>query len=371
MKKRVLTFYITNRSGHHKAALAVEKSLHVLDAECETFTIDLVKYLHPISSWVINKIYSLIIKRFPFIWGNMYDKPKVYKSLAPFHRFVSYCDLNKLKKIIDKLNPDVVVCTQAFPCSVVADYKNRYDGKFKLIGVVTDFWANRFWFNDNVDQYVISSDWCEDGFEKAGISKNRLARLGIPISPDFINSYDLNLIGEQFDLKKNIPTVLIMGGGSGIGPLSKVTALLDSSVFDFQMVVICGKNKKLFRSFKRKRFKKNVKVFPYIDEVYKLMEFSDIIITKPGGITVSEALCKHLGLVVLTPIPGQEGNNLKFLLDHKLCLKAANPNKVLKDVEFLLKDKAVLEGFKKRAFKFSNSSSAIDVGNLILKNTDG
>ncbi len=366
LKKRVLLFYITNRSGHHKAATAIERSLNVLDKETQVTTIDLVRYVHPYSSWMINKLYAFIIKKIPRVWGNIYDKKKVFKILNPLQKYVHYCDLSKINNIIKKLDPDVVACTQAFPCGLMASYKKRYKARYKLIGVVTDFWANRFWFDSCVDYYVVSSDWCQAGLLKSGISNDRLKKFGIPIEPEFSINYSKEEVAEQFGLAKNKPAILLMGGGSGIGPLSRVAKLLDRSSLDFQMVIVCGKNKKLYKWFSRQEFNKKVKVFPYIHQVHKLMEFSEIIVTKPGGITISEAMCKQLALLIMTPIPGQEGNNLKFLLENGLGLKANTPEKVVEHAENLLSDAELLKEFQRRSVRFSNALSGLEVGRLIL-----
>lgn len=366
MAKTILIFYVTNLSGHYKAAKALEKSLKILDKDCQILSFDTLKFLHPYSSRIINFLYSLVIRKLPFIWGGIYDKNVVLKGFNPIKKFVHFCDLRKVASLIRKVKPQAVVCTQAFPCGVVSFYKGNWDGKFKLMGVVTDFWPNGFWFYKEVDYYVGYLDWCKDRFRQTGIEESRLKNLGIPVMPEFAAEYDRAAIASEFNLRAGSPAVLLMGGGSGMGPLKSIASLLDGSRQDFQMIVVCGRNKNLYKWFSGRKFRKPVRIFPYTKEVHKLMSFADIIITKPGGITVTESLSKGLAIIAFRPIPGQEDNNLKFLLREGLALKADSPGQILFLVEDLLKNKEKLEDLKKRGPSYAKPNSSLEIAKLIL-----
>lgn len=370
MNKRILILYITNLSGHYKAAKAIEKSLKEIDKDCHIYSLDLFKYLHPYSSAIINFLYSLVIKRLPYLWGGIYDKNLVIKGLNPLKGFNHFCNRGKIRRLINKIKPQAVICTQAFPCGVASFFKSSED-KFSLIGVVTDFWPNSFWFYKEVDYYVTFSGWSRYKFEQAGIDPEKLKNLGIPIRPEFSREYAKAEIATEFNLNKNLPAILIMGGSSGIGPIKHITSSLDKSNQDFQMIVVCGKNRKLYRWFTRQHFKKPLKFFSYIEEVYKLMSFSDVIISKPGGITISESLSKGLAIIVLKPIPGQEENNLKFLLKEKLALAAQDPGQVRLLIEDLLQNRDKLEKIKERNKSFSKPDSSNQIAKLILDSING
>jgi len=366
LAKTILIFYVTNLSGHYKAAKALEKSLRMLDGDCQILSFDTLKFLHPYSSRVINFLYSLVIRKTPFIWGGIYDRNVVLKVFNPIKKLVHYCDLRKVAGLIKKVQPQAVVCTQAFPCGVFSFYKKSWNGKFKLMGVVTDFWPNGFWFYKEVDYYVGYLEWCKDRFRQTGIEETKLKPLGIPVMPEFANEYDRAAIASEFNFRKGLPAVLLMGGGSGMGPLKAIASLLDDSSEDFQMIVVCGRNKNLHNWFSSRKFRKFIKVFPYTEEVHKLMSFADIIITKPGGITVAESLSKGLAIIAFRPIPGQEDNNLKFLLREGLALKADSPGQILFFVEDLLKNKEKLESLKKRGPFYAKPDSSLEIAKLIL-----
>ncbi len=370
MPKRILIFYITNLSGHHKAAKALERTLTVLDRECEVYSYDILKFLHPVFSKVINFLYGVIIKKCSWIWGNVYDKKKVFESLVPFRRFTHFCDFFKMRKVITRINPHVVICTQAYPCGVVSDFKRKSGYKFSLVGVVTDFWAHRFWFHNNVDYYIIPSAWCKEGFYNARIPESKLKPLGIPIDPEFTGRYPGSQTARRFGLREGVTSVLIMGGGSGIGPLCEVADILDKSGLDLQVVVVCGKNRKLYNRLSTRKFKRHFRIFPYIEDIYKLMEFVDIIITKPGGITTSEALSKNVAMIILKPIPGQEENNAKFLLDNGLAVKADTVEQVGQLVRGLLTDAGLLERLKSKGKYFSKPDASLNISKLILESLE-
>ncbi|MBN2119984.1 MAG: hypothetical protein JW734_02870 [Candidatus Omnitrophica bacterium] len=366
MKKKILILYITHLSGHHRAAKAIERSLKILDENCQVVCLDSLKQLHTYSSGIINFLYSFVIQKASFIWRSIYDKKSVIRTLNPVKNLIHFSNLKKIEKLIKEFRPDAVVCTQAFPCGVVSFFKKRKNNNFPLIAAITDLWPHGFWFYKEVDYYIVSSDWCKARFEALAVPQEKIKIFGIPIMPEFSRPIDLEASARQFKINLNLPRIIIMGGGSGLGPLREIALALDGSNLNFQIIVICGKNKKLQEWFSNKNFKKPFHIFGYTEEVYKIMSFSDIIITKPGGITVSESLSKGLATIVFKPIPGQEENNLRFLLNEKLVLQAHTPGQVKFFVEDLLKNNEKLQYFRARGLSYAKPRSSLDIAQLVL-----
>jgi len=371
LKKKIFILYITTLSGHYKAAKAIEKALKIKDQNCEIVSLDILSYLHPYSSKLVNFLYSLIVRKLPFLWGSIYDKENLVKGIEPFKKNLYHHDLRKIEDLIIKERPQGVVCTQAFPCGLVAYLKEKKHSKLPLIGVVTDLWPNSFWFSPEVDYYVIAFDWVKKRFKEAGIKESAVKTLGLPIMPDFNKEFDKKRLSLELGLSSELPTILVMGGGSGLGPLGRIAEILDNSKLEFQLIIVCGKNKKLYNQLLNKKFNKSVKIFSYTEDIPKFMSFSDIIITKPGGITIAESLAKGLAIIVFKPIPGQEENNLKFLVRENLVFNAKKLREILCIVERLLLDKENLRRIQRRARSFSQPESSLKIADLVLESING
>lgn len=370
MKKRILLLYITNLSGHYKAAQALKEAFIQSSPDIEVFTVDVLKRFHPYASIIINFIYSFIVRKVPFLWGNIYDKRRVINGLNPWKRFIHACDFKKFSKLIGEVKPHAVISTQAFPCGLSSYYKKVTRSPILLTGVITDFWPNGFWFYDNIDYYILPHSECEPRFLDLGISREKLKTFGIPIMPEFSREITKQKAKEELHFGQGNPLVLIMGGGSGLGPVGKIVSGLDNSSLDFQIAAVCGKNKNLYRQLRKLSLKKPAKLFSYTNEVYKLMSASDIIITKPGGITVSEALNKKLAIIAINPIPGQESNNLKILLKERAALEAKNPEEAVSLTEGLLRNDSKLESLRKNTLKFLTPGAALKTAGLIIEAID-
>jgi processive 1,2-diacylglycerol beta-glucosyltransferase len=366
--KRILILHISQCGGHKKASENLEEALKSQAPFLEILNLDGLDYINPYVEKIVDSLYTLVINYIPSLWGKIYDKKKVIKCLTPFKKFVSRCGFSKLSLLIDEFKPDIILATQAFPCGLVADFKESYKFNTPLIGVVTDYYPHRFWLHPQVDVYTVASYEAKSVLEEEGIDSNRVKVLGIPISVKFLNSKDRESIAEEFGFHPNLDTVMIMGGGLGLGPMERIATILDRLDERFQLVVVCGQNKKLYLWFKKKahHFKRPLFYFGYVDFIGRLMDFSDILITKGGGLTVSEALAKGLATIVFRPIPGQEERNTSFLLKKGLILKAQTIAQIPQLVKYLLKNKSELLLLKEKTKEQVIVDSSLRIANLVL-----
>lgn len=175
----------------------------------------------------------------------MYDNPNIVKKSQSIKKFLHKTSHKKLDKLFSEYHPDTVVCTQAFPCGMVADYKIAHKLDITLIGVLTDFAPHSFWINEGVDYYVVPDDEARDRFIKKGVDPDAIKVYGIPIQAKFAVQLDKQPIAESLEIDLNIPVVLIMGGGQGLGPIKEVVSCLQKIDATLQMIVITGVNHKL------------------------------------------------------------------------------------------------------------------------------
>jgi processive 1,2-diacylglycerol beta-glucosyltransferase len=367
--KRVLLFYITESSGHHVAARAIETGVRHLDRAARVLSVDSFRFTNPILERVVRKTYLQVIKNTPEIWDWLYDNSEFKEGTNHFRKLIHKLNSLKLKKLIAEEKPDVIVCTQAFPCGTISDYKKTEKADIPLIAVVTDFAAHSYWIYDNVDVYIVPTVEVRECLIDHGIAREKVKVLGIPINPAFNETVDRDASRRHFGLLPDLPAVLIMGGGLGLGPIKDIVKQIDKIDQPFQIVVATGINRMLKRSLDRKagRMAKPIQVLGYVHAMNELMSASDILVTKPGGLTTSEAFAMNLPLVIVNPIPGQETKNADFLIRKRAAVTADNSEMVASTVADLLKYPAKLKLMRENAKHLSRPDSALAIAREVLR----
>lgn len=368
-KKRILLLYISKNSGHHRASLALEKAFRELSDNIETACINSFRYTNPVLEKVIGKTYMSVIRRRPEFWGRIYDNPKVVKKTeklkAAIHKYTS----RKAKTLLEDFRPDAIVCTQAFPCGIMADYKKTKSAKFLLAGILTDYAPHAYWLYDSVDIYFVPSEETKERLVINGIAKDRVEVSGIPIDPKFKKAIDGEKVLESFGLSAEKPALLIMGGSQGLGPIKEIIKELDRVKTDFQTLIVTGGNARLYRYLRRfaPRLSKKTVVLGYAENIDELMAAASLVISKPGGITISEALAKSLPMLIVKPIPGQEEMNTEYLLKNKIAVRVKNLQDVAGCVSRLLSSADALQNMRENAGLFSRPSSSTNIARSILE----
>lgn len=367
--KKVLLLFISEHSGHHCASIAIENALRTLDPSIRTLNINSFNYTNPILEKVINRAYMGVVKRTPELWEYLYDNPGVVKQTQRLRDAIHRFNSGKLNTLLGEFKPDVIVCTQAFPCGMIADYKKSFDPDLPLVGVLTDYAPHSYWVYNNVDIYIVPSDETSKKLIDNGIDPVKVKPFGIPIDPKFRVFSDRQKLCDKMSIDGNVPAVLIMGGTQGLGPLKDVMRLLDRSDMNLQMVVVAGTNKKLYNWIISRRFRKKVLAFSYASNIEELMQIAAVIVTKAGGITTAEALAAGVPMLIVNPLPGQEAMNTKFLLSEGVAIKAESPQDVRVILEELLYNADKLNTMRRRARLLAKPDSAINIARLVLELT--
>ncbi len=288
--KKILLMYISEHSGHHQASIALEKAILARDTQAQVLNMNAFKYTNPVIEKITHETYMRIIKKQPHIWGYLYDNPAVAKKTKRLRSIVDTAGAKKIGRLIRKFNPGAIGCTQAFPCGLVAEYKKTNHANIPLVGILTDYAPHSYWIYDEVDVYVVPSKETGQTFMKKGVPSGKIKALGTPIDPLFETPLNKNEIRRKVGISSRQPVVLVMGGTYGIGPDEKFIKALDNCRRDFQVIVATGVNKKLFKKIKRieRSYKKKLITMGFAGNVHELMGISDIIVTKPCGMTTAE-----------------------------------------------------------------------------------
>ncbi|NQT95705.1 MAG: hypothetical protein HQ572_04575 [Candidatus Omnitrophica bacterium] len=368
-RKKVLLLYISILSGHHRAAMAVENALKSLDPDTEVYSINSFNYTNPILEKLINRTYMSVIKRTPEVWEYLYDNPKVVKNSQRLKEMIHRYNSSKMKVLIEEFKPDLIGCTQAFPCGMVADYKTSFKSDIPLVGILTDFYPHSYWVYEAVNKYVVASDEAKIKLVENGVSPDRVHVFGIPIGKDFMDGSKPDEALNSLGLDNNLKTILVMGGSGGLGPIKRMVLALERISSRIQIIVVTGTNTKLHSYLKRYTGKLKNKLVPvgYTDSINRLMSVSDIVVTKPGGLTISEAMAKHLPVIIINPIPGQEAKNTEFLLKKKAAIKAENEHELAILVDNLCSMPSKLEAMKNAAGSLGKPKSALNIAKMMLE----
>lgn len=307
---RILIISASIGTGHTKAAQAIAMQVRRRYPEAVVETVDFMA-----DGYYLNRLIKESYLQMLHLTPNMYDV--LYRWTKSARRFsmqgiMARAMKRNMKELLDKHRPDIVICTHPFPCSAVAYLKKTQYPNIVLTGVITDFAVHQMWIFDEVDLYFIGSADMLMAMVAKGVSRKRVAVTGIPVLPSF-SEYDR---GEaKVKDGRQLPNILIMGGGLGMGGVQESLHSLEQIARSLRIVVIAGRNKKLRRKLEKfsLRSHHSIRIYEYTDRIPELMASSQLLITKPGALTISEALTMELPMILFDPIPGQEIDNARFL----------------------------------------------------------
>jgi len=321
---KALILSISTGQGHHATGQAIQNSFRRKGVDCDI--LDAYEYIEPILSHLVSRGYLLSASYAKKISSKLYDivvnknKPLKKYSVPKLTNVVWAKDL---KSYIDESNPDVIICTHVLSAILVNIMKEKHWIDAITVGIVTDFTVHPLWEEASLlDYYVTPSDLLEFQLEKKGLDADKMLPIGIPIKPQFSERTDRSEARRLLGLALHTHTILLMSGSMGYGKIDESIRRLDRLKLDLQVIVVCGNNKKMSKKAKELRTQKRFDIYGYVDNVDLMMDASDCIITKPGGITTSEAMAKGLPMIMVNPIPGHEMRNAEFMLNNGLALYA-------------------------------------------------
>ncbi len=306
---KILVIYASAGAGHWKAAQALYEGISK-SAKDEVVLVDALDRTSPFFKKLYRGSYSLLISRFPWLWGSFFglaDLGWIQPFLRTGRRLFNRLNAGALHRFLQKEKFDCILSTHFFPAEVASALKRKGRIPSRIVTVVTDFDVHKIWLAQGVDVYTVASDWTKGKLKTLGI-KARICVCGIPTGEKFRVSQDVGLLKKRLGLKEDLFTVLMATGSFGIGPIEQIVAALEG----FQVIVVCGNNRSLFARLSRHK-RELVKVMGLVDNMHELMGVCDVLVTKPGGLSISEALVSRLPMVFFHAIPGQERNNIRVL----------------------------------------------------------
>ncbi|GHI00353.1 MGDG synthase family glycosyltransferase [Neobacillus kokaensis] len=333
MKKILFLPFLQMRSGHHQVAEALMDIVKKAN-EINVKKIDLLSYANPQLEKMITSGYLKWIRFAPETYDLAYKK-FFYASSPHEHSFkwYHYFFLKKMEQLLKEEKPDLIVCTHGFPSYLLSQLKRKRKCDVPVMNVYTDFFINNFWGRKEIDYHLLpSQDVKEEFSKKYHIPEQRMIVTGIPVHQEITKNIKQKKRGSRHK-------ILISGGNNGLGGIVK---LLEKSKLSSQsdFYVLCGNNQKLYDDILSWNVD-HIKPLSYISsraEMNQLYEEMDAIVTKPGGVTISEVLQKRLPVFVQSVLPGQEEINLQYLTDKGLVFKLKRKNSFEQDLLSFLRD---------------------------------
>ena len=323
---KVLIVSVTCGQGHNSTAKAIKKQMESYGIECTI--LDAFEHINRILAKALDDGYQLSTKYISKPYASMYKLAEHRKKNAEDASSVKVVNTllaSKLRSYIEEYNPDVIISTHCFAAAMVDILKEKKIVHSINIGIVTDFTAHPFWEESiHFDYIVTPSELLNLQLQRKGFGAEKILPFGIPIDPKFaVDSVTKQQARETLGLDPNKLTVLVMSGSMGFGNIRGVVASLDRLPSDFQAIVVCGNNADAKEEIDGMRKTKTFLTYGYVNNVDFLMSAADCIVTKPGGLTSSEALAKRLPMIIVNPIPGQEDRNSEFLLNSGAAMAAS------------------------------------------------
>ena len=320
---RILIATVTAGAGHLQAAAALEEAWRAERPGDVVEKVDLLDYVSRLQRKVYVQGYVKLVEHAPELWGMVFkktDNPALLRKVARFRRGFAERTNKKFVKHLKAFKPDAVVCTHYLPVEIMAHLERKGFNPMTVC-VVTDFEAHALWMEQAVDLYCVAAEETKASLVARGAKAENVVVTGIPIAPKFSGLPNPRAVRKNYGLRDDLPVLLVLGGGFGMGPVARILSALDKIERDFQTLVVAGRNEKLRRDLACGDYRHPTRVLGFATNMHELMAVADLIVTKPGGLTTSEALAMGKPLFILNPIPGQEAANSDFLLERGAAAK--------------------------------------------------
>ncbi len=359
---KILVVHASAGAGHRKAAEAVYNGLRSTTAHNVTLA-DVLDYTSPSYRDSYRASYVFLVTKMSWAWGLFFtvtDLPWLRPLIRVIRRALNSINAKPFEQLLIKEKYDAIISTHFFSGEVAAALKRKGRISSKIICVVTDFDAHSIWLAKGIDCYTGACDFTRDKLIQLGVEKDKIFVTGIPTDKKFAAAVNKGELQKKLGLKGGIFTILIATGSFGMGPIKEIVTELKG----YQVMVVCGNNKALYAQLSPIQ-SDLVKIHGLVNNMDELMSVSDLMITKPGGLSIAEALVKGLPLIFFSPIPGQETNNIKVLNSYGIGISDENILKIAAEVKRLSTSNENLNIAKKNIQLLARPSAAPDIIKLI------
>ena len=372
MAKRILVLSASVGAGHLRAAQAVELALRELAPDAHVENADMLQFTNAPFRRVYGRFYLDLVNKAPHVLGYFYDlmdrPPSAQRKSDRLRLAVEKLNLRPFVSLMHRESWDLVINTHFLPAEIIANLRIRGELSTPHFTVTTDFETHRLWVNQPCERYFTATGEGAAYLVHWGVPPAAVEATGIPIHPVFSQTKSREECLARQGLVGDRPIVLQLAGGFGVGPIHQLFQSLLAIQIPLEVVAVAGRNEamkvqlELIAVPERHR----VKVLGFTHQIDELMAVADVVVTKPGGLTTSEALARGAVMAIVNPIPGQESRNSDFLLENGAAIKINNIATLAYKLTALLEDRPRLVALRARARILGRPRAAFDIAQQAL-----
>lgn len=365
---RVLILSCNTGGGHNSAASAIKEYFESVGVSCEIK--DALAFDSQTKSDFISWGHVFIYRRIPRLFGASYKfienhPPKPGTSSVIYD--IVRKDAESLHDFLRETGYDIIVSTHIFASMILTEVRKKYLTNFKTYFIATDYTCSPGVDEIDAEAFFIPHKALISEFTGNGLPENKIVSSGIPVRRSFYEHVDAASAKRELDLPTDKRVILMMCGSMGCGPLRELAFTLAEGIpRDSVLVVICGNNEKLYEKFKKFCDVPNVHIVGFTRKVHLYMDAASVILTKPGGLSSTEAATKGLPMVLIDAVPGCESKNMEFFVQNGFAVTDETIEGLTAKVNLLLDDE---EKAKKMSLALRESFSeyaAEKIGRYIL-----
>lgn len=365
--KNILVVTASMGSGHNKAANAVAEAIKRKYPVNKINVIDFMSTETAYFNSLVKDIYLKMLDHTPSVYEFFYKFTSDSTKGSTIQSVFAHAMKKDMRELIKKYEADMVICTHPFPCAAASYLKQTGEINIPLITVMTDFCVHQFWLYKNIDIYFTANDLLKKEMVNQGLLEERIFVTGIPVGYNFRVDYNRDDLLAKFKLEKDKPVALIMGGGLGLGGVKNALCQLEHLEKDIQILVITGANVALWSEMNEyaQHSKHKIFVWGYSHNIQEFMSVATFLISKPGALTISEALTRELPMILHDPIPGPEVDNAKFVSDNGAAIWVKHQDTLDAVVREILSDATILPKLRNNAKVLKKPYASDNIADVI------
>lgn len=354
--------------GHMQAAKAILEASAIYKPNVTVRVVDIMEWIHPRMHVIERYCFMQWVKHFPSLYGYLYQKTRADNPLTYLLKQFRTSSLHRLCRLIEDVNPTVLVSTFPPASAALSTLKEKGMTELLAVTIITDHSDHSYWIHPYTDLYLVGSEEVHMALTNKGVPDEKIAITGIPVRPVYTQVYDKSGLREKFGIASHAFVVLVMGGGWGMIDETFINQLQSENLHpNVQFIVICGRNKKIIeRMQEATRGNENIQLKGFVENVHEWMTVSDVLVTKPGGLTTSEALALQLPMLLFEPLLGQERDNARYLV-RKGVATICSVGQLQSEINMMAENPERLQKMRERAGECRHQNSGAKALTQVLK----
>ncbi|MFK7695092.1 MGDG synthase family glycosyltransferase [Paenibacillus sp. HJGM_3] len=359
--QRILILTGRYGEGHRQAALALQEAYGQSYPNASVQVVDYMEWMHPYTHELGRTLFVKGVAALPSVYGFLFEQTRRPGMIARGMHFLTRFGIPRMQQLLEETRPTLVVSTFPLAAGAMSALKQRGLTDVPTVTVITDHTDHSYWVHPYTDRYLVGSERVGRLLRRKGVPSTRITVTGIPIRSRFGHDPERELLRHKHGLRADMPTILLMGGGCGIIDKHLLAALESEAVTQrLQLVICCGHNTRRMEQMTRASRSSRHRIVPlgFVECIDEYMALADLIVTKPGGLSTSEAIAMRLPMLLYRALPGQEEDNARYLTKAGVAVRAEGELDLARKLSALLEAPEQLDEMRNRASRLDQRHSA-------------